>query len=99
MCGSLFCSCTNLSSLRGREMSLLISTGSGSWIFMFLISHSITSSLTCVVAGGSSSKGKYPNYFPSCSGGGFMSSSISISLLKVSASVLHIPGMYSKVMS
>ena len=80
-------------------MSLFISTGSGCWIFMFPISHSITSSLACVVAGGSSLKGKYPNSFPSSSGGGFMSSSISISLLKVSARVVVYPRMYSKVMS
>ena len=66
---------------------------------MFPILHSITSSVTCVVTGGNSSNGKYLNSFPSYFGGGLMSSSISISLLKVSVRVLLIPGIYSKVIS
>ena len=68
-------------------------------MFMFPISHSITSSITCVVTGGNSLNGKYPNSFPSSFGWGLISLSISFYLLKVSARVLHIPGIYSKVIS
>ena len=65
MCGSLFCNLASLSSFRGRWISVFISIGSVCWMFMLPISHSITSSKTCVVTGGSSSNGKYPNSLPS----------------------------------
>ena len=67
-------------------------------MFMLPISHFITSSTTCVVTGGNSSNGKYPNSLPSSSGWSLMFSSISISLDKVSAKVFQILGMYSNVM-
>ena len=79
-------------------MSLFISMGSVCWMFKLPISHSITSSTTWVITGGSSSKGKYPNSLPSSSGWSLMFSSISISLDKVSAKVFRILGMYSNVM-
>ena len=47
---------------------MFISIGSVYWMFMLPISHSITSSKTCVVTGGSSLNGKYPNSLPSSSG-------------------------------
>ena len=68
VCGSLSCSLASLSSFRGRWISVFISIGSVCWMFMLPISHSITSSKTCVVTGGSSSNGKYPNSLPSSSG-------------------------------
>ena len=77
---------------------MCICTGSVCCKLMLPILHSMTSSMTCVVTGGNSSKGKYPNYFPSSSGCNLMSSSISISLDRVSAKVFQILGMYSKVM-
>ena len=98
VCGSLSCNLASLSSFRGRSISVFISIGSVCWMFMLPISHSITSSTICVVTGGSSSNGKYPNSFPSSSGWCLMFSSISISLDKVSAKVFWIPGMYSNVM-
>ena len=52
---------------------------------------------TCVVTGGNSSKGKYPNSLPSSSGWSLIFSSISISLDKLSAKVFWILGMYSNV--
>ena len=54
-------------------------------VCIFPISHSMTSSVTLVVTGGSSSNGKYPNSWPSFPGGSLMFSSISISLERVSA--------------
>ena len=50
-------------------MSVFISIGSVCWMFMLPISHFIISSTTCVVTGGSSSNGKYPNSLPSSSAG------------------------------
>ena len=73
-------------------------TGSVCCMLMLPISHSMTSSITCVVTGGNYLKGKYPNSFPSSSGCSLMSSSISMSLERVSAKVFQIPGMYSNVM-
>ena len=58
ICGSISCSVTSLSSLMGNVISMYFVIGSGCWMLMFLISHSITSSTTCVVAGGSSSNEK-----------------------------------------
>ena len=98
VCGSLFCNLASLSSFRGRWMFVFISVGSVCWMFMLPISHFITSSTTCVVTGGSSSKGKYPNSLPSSSSWSLMFSSISISLDNVSAKVFRNPGMYSNVM-
>ena len=77
---------------------MFISIGSVCWMFMLPISHSITSSTTCVVTGGSSSNRKYPNSLPSSSGWSLMFSSISISLDKLSAKVFRILGMYSNVL-
>ena len=71
-----------------------ICTGSVCSMFMLPILHSMTSSITWVVTGGNSSKGKYMNSFPSSSGCSLMSSSNSISLERVSAKVFWIPGMY-----
>ena len=96
--GSYSCSFTSCSSFMGKVMSMSIWTGSSCCMFMLPILHSMTFSVTCVVTGGSSSKGKYPNYFSS-SGNSLMSSSISISVESVSAKVFQIPGMYSNVMS
>ena len=61
-------------------------------MFILPISHSITSSITCVVAGGSSLNGKYPNSFPSSSGRSLIFSSISMSLDRVSADVFRSRG-------
>ena len=98
MWGSLSCSLTNFPFFRGRWMSIFTFTGSMCWMFMLPISHSITSSITWAVTGGSSSKGNYPNSLPSSYGCSLMFSSIFISLDKVSAKVFLIPGMYSNVM-
>ena len=77
-------------------MSICI--GSACCKLMLPISHSMTSLINWVVTGGNSLKGKYPNSFPSSSGCSLMSSSICISLERVSAKVFRILGMYSKVM-
>ena len=98
MCGSDSSSLANFSSFFGSSITMLMSTGSVCCMLMLPMSHSMTSSITCVVTGGNSLKGNYPNYFPSSSGCNLMSSSISISLYSVSAKVFQIPGMYSNVM-
>ena len=82
----------------GSVISMSICTGSACCKLTLPISHPMTSSITCVVTGGNSSKGKYPNSFPSFYGCNLMSSSISISLERVSAKVFQIPGMYSNMM-
>ena len=79
-------------------MPVFTFTGLVCWMFMLPIWHFITSSITWIVTGSSSSKGKYPNSFPSSSGESLMFSSISMSLDKVSAKVFQIQGMYSNVM-
>ena len=92
VCGSFSWSFTNFSSFMGREMSVFTCTGSACWMFMLPISHSMTSSITWVVPGGSSLNGKYPISFPSSSGYSLMFSPISMSLERVSAKVFRIPG-------
>ena len=61
------CSLISSSSFMGRVISMSICTGSVYCTLMLPISYSMTSLTTGVVAGGNSSKGKYPNSFPSSS--------------------------------
>ena len=92
------CSLINFSSFMGRVISTSICIGSLCCMLMLPISYFMTASTMCIFAGGNSSKGKYPNYFPSSSGCNLMFSSISISLERVSAKVFRIPGIYLNVM-
>ena len=98
VCVGHFISFISFSSFMGRVMSMFTCIWSACCMFMLPISHSITSSTTCIVTGCNSSKGKYLNSFPYSSGCSLMVSSISMSLDRVSAKVFRIPGMYSNVM-
>ena len=75
----------------------LIFSDPGSWSPWF--SLMMTSSITVTLAGGSSSKGVYPNSYPGSSSGNLMLSSSSINLLNVSARTFFVPAINSKLMS
>ena len=68
MHGSHSCSFINFLSFMGSVISMSICTWSVCCRLMLPILHSMTSSITCVITGGNSLKGKYPNSFPSSSG-------------------------------
>ena len=67
-------------------------------VWTILLSLMMTSSTMVTLAGGSSSKGVYPNSYPGSSSGSLMLSSNSIYLLKMSVRTFLVPAINSKLM-